>query len=130
MIPHVTLNVDAPPGLVVLVALTIVVTCLAAFGLEIYKAQALLEEWDRTRDDADLGARGVERHDAELAELREEVTAAMLSHAEQIDALHDALLTDTEPVTLPTIEAAAAIDEWHRLVTRRPVPHRRESPAS
>lgn len=124
MIPHVTLNVDAPQGLVVLVGLTIVVTCLAAFGLEIYKAQALLEEWDRTRDDADLGARGVEAHTEQIAELRDEITAAMLDHAERLDALEDPP-ADTEPVRIPTVEAAAAIDQWHALTTRRPVPYRR-----
>lgn len=121
---NVRFVLPAPQWLVIAMLGFVILAALMRIGIDLYVVNVKTEDFDRTRDDADKGVRGVERHDAELAELREEVTAAMLDHAERLDALEDPP-ADTEPVRIPTVEAAAAIDQWHALTTRRPVPYRR-----
>lgn len=66
-----TVNIDIPAPIGTLAGLAIIACSLAILGVEIYKAQALLEDWDRTRDDADKGARGAEHAAEQIADLRQ-----------------------------------------------------------
>jgi hypothetical protein len=66
-----TVHINIPPPIGALAGLAIIACSLAILGVEIYKAQALLEDWDRTRDDADKGARGAEHAAEQIADLRQ-----------------------------------------------------------
>lgn len=93
---------------------------------ECYRTQAMLENYDRTVNDADLGARGVEQLTEHLADLRSEITDAMLDHAEQLDALRDRLAVTAPPVRTDTdIAAAVLVGHWADGLEQRPTPHKR-----
>jgi acyl-CoA reductase-like NAD-dependent aldehyde dehydrogenase len=135
------MTIPAPLGIVAGITVTVVAVLL--FGLEIYKSQAMLGDYDNTRDDADKAVRAADRHaeaiawhDEQITKLRREITAAMLDHAEQLDELWQRPAAIPEPrddgdaITAPinTVESHAALNHWSKSLTDKPTPYRRDIP--
>jgi hypothetical protein len=78
--------------------------CLFRIGLDLYVTHVRIEDFDQTRDDADKGARGVERHEEELEAIKVYLAA-------RDDA-------DTDETTANV-----------KIKALRPVPHKREEVA-
>jgi hypothetical protein len=66
VIPNLRVVLTAPQWLVVTMLAFVIAAALFRIGLDLYVTHIRIEDIDQTRDDADKGARGVERHEEEL----------------------------------------------------------------
>lgn len=114
MTPSVHVNLTGGEGWIITASVAVIVTCLALLGLRVYEAQVYLTEWDDTRSDADEGARGVQRHDEELEEIR-----VYLAAAADTDEL-PAVRTDTSEA------AEVLLAHWGDGLKPRPTPYPRQ----
>jgi hypothetical protein len=70
VIPRLQIVLTAPQWLVVTMLAFVIAAALFRIGLDLYVTHIRIEDVDQTRDDADKGARGVERHEEELEAIK------------------------------------------------------------
>lgn len=104
IVPTFRIVLTAPQWLVVTMLAFVIAAALFRIGLDLYVTHIRIEDIDQTRDDADKGARGVERISEEIEEIRVYLAA-------RDDA-------DTDETTANV-----------KIKALRPVPHKREEVA-
>ena len=98
MIPRLQIVLTAPQWLVVTMLAFVIAAALFRIGLDLYVTHIRIEDIDQTRDDADKGARGVDRHEEEL-----EAIKVYLAARDDAD-------TDEMPVVRTDTDIAPKID--------------------
>jgi len=76
ILPSLRIVLTAPQWLVVTMLAFVIAAALFRIGLDLYVTHIRIEDVDQTRDDADKGARGVERHEEELEAIRTHLASA------------------------------------------------------
>jgi hypothetical protein len=103
--PYIQVDFGVPLWL----AIAVLVLLLARDFQILYRDQRLLDEFDRTTDDADIATRAVVRHDEELTEIRDwiaDITDVLVTHhAEPPAAQAQEAPVTAEPTTQPDIPA-------------------------
>lgn len=74
-LPSLRVVLLAPEWLVVTMLVCLITAALFRVGLDLYLANVKIEDYEKVVDDADKGARGVERHEELLAALKAEIAA-------------------------------------------------------
>lgn len=112
-----TVILNAPAWLAVTAFIAVIVVAFALLGVEIYKVNVFAESWDQVVDDSDRGARGVERHDVELDEIRHHLASA---DTDEMPAAQPAPRPrpTPRPRTQPAVDVLAEpADEWRKRFT-------------
>jgi hypothetical protein len=106
-----TVIVDVPVPLAIGAFIAVIAAAIALLGVEIYKVNVFAEDWDKTVDDADRGARAADA----LTELGRTVQA-LATEVNRLAARRPtpAPRTDTRPAAAVLADQA---DEWRTRFT-------------
>jgi hypothetical protein len=118
VIPRLQIVLTAPQWLVVTMLAFVIAAALFRIGLDLYVTHIRIEDIDQLRDDADKGARGVERHEEELEAIKVYLAARDDADTDEMPAV---------PTDTATAHPAATANV--KIEALRPVPHKREEVA-
>jgi hypothetical protein len=118
VIPPVAVHISIPTW-IWWAALAVFVIVDVAWN--VYRVQAVLDQLDKATDDADKGARGVERHEEEIEAIKIYLAARDDADTDEMPAVR----TDTDIAPKIDVVGGAKIS----VEKLRPVPHKREGAA-